>query len=349
MEKMTSEMIDETFAIYEKGKKIDGVILKINQDGILVNVGGKRDAYIYNEDIKNKDSLHVGDTICGIVLETKDENGNVKLSNTQYEAIQESKKIAKNVKVGQKLTFKVQQVVNGGVTGKIADFNIFVPMSEIDFANKRNPGLLVGKDVEVYIIQFDAKNKKIVCSVKKVVDEINKVNEDNFWSNIEKNQIVQGTVDKFVEYGAFININNSGFDGLIHNSNVGYLGETAENVFKKDETYSFIILNADPENRRIELGYKQLQDDPRIELYKKYSVGQEVKGKIVKLFTFGAVVELEKKVTGFLHISQVEYGLNDMRDAYKIDDEIDCKIIDIDLTNFKISLSRSFKYEYEVK
>ncbi|MBQ8749029.1 MAG: S1 RNA-binding domain-containing protein [Clostridia bacterium] len=348
MEKLTQEMIDATFATYTKGKTIEGKIIRIDDKGVLVNIGGKRDAFIYNEDLERKENLRQGDNITGIIIESKDENGYVKLSNLDYIAQVESKKVASSLDIGKKIKFKVQQVVKGGIAGKIADYNVFVPLSQIDFAHKKNINLLINTMIEVYIIQMDLRAKKLVCSLKKVYDEIKEINENNFWSEISENQIIKGKVKRFAEFGVFVEIENSGVDGLLHNSNVGYLGEEAKNTFNKDEEYNFIILSVDRENRKIELGYKQLQDDPRIELLKKYNVGDELTGKIIKVLPFGLVVELEKRVSGFLHISQAEYGLNDMRDAYKLGEEIECKIIDIDLDNFKISLSRLFKYDYEV-
>lgn len=349
MERLTQEMINATFATYTIGKVVEGKVLRKDEKGLLINIGGKRDGFIYTEDVANFDKVKVDDMIKGVIKESKDENGYVKISNADYVAIEESKKVASSLKEGEKIKFKVQQVVNGGITGKIADYNVFVPLSQIDFAHKKNLALLVNTEIEVYLIQMDLRAKKLVCSLKKVYDEVKEINENNFRNTIKENQIVKGKAERFTDFGVFIGIENSGVDGLLHNSNVGYMGEKASDVFKKDETYEFIVLKVDYENKKIELGYKQMQDDPRIELYKKYSVGQEVKGVIIKLMPFGAVVELEKKVSGFLHISECEYGLNDMRDAYKMGDEIECKIIDIDLSNFKISLSRLFKYDYEVE
>lgn len=348
MKEMTQEMIDSTFAVYTKGKIVEGKIIKINDKGVLINIGGKRDAFIYNEDVENKEFLKIGQTINGIIKESKDENGYVKVSNLDYLALMESKKIASTLKVGEKIKFKVQQVVSGGIVGKIADYNVFVPTSQIDFANRKNPSQLINTEIEIYLIQLDLRAKKLVGSIKQVSDEIKKENENQFWGSISENQIVDGRIEKFTDFGAFVNIENSGINGLIHNSNVGYMGENVKDIFTIGENYKFIILSLDRDNNKIQLGYKQLQDDPRIELYKKYEIGQEVKGIITKIMPYGMVVELEKKVSGFLHISQAEYGLNDMRDAYKLGQEVECKIIDIDLSNFKISLSRLFRYDYEV-
>lgn len=349
MEHMTNELIDSTFAEYKIGKTIEGVIIKIKENGFLVNIGGKRDAFIYNEDIKDKNKYKIGDSIKGIIIDKKDENGLVKISNIDYEANVESKKIAKELKVGSKIKVKINQIVDGGLIGSIADYNVFIPNSHIDFAHKKNLKLLLNSEMCVYIIQADLRNKKIVCSIKQVEDEIREQNENEFWTNIKPNMIVKGKISKFTDYGAFIDINNSGIHGLLHNSNVGFFGENANSVFEKEIEYSFIVLNIDYDNKKIELGYKQLQDDPRKELYKKYTIGQELEGEIIKIFSFGAVVKIEEKVNGFLHISECEYGLNDMREAYKLGDKIECKIKDINMEDFKISLSRAFKYDYEVQ
>ena len=194
---------------------------------------------------------------------------------------------------------------------------------------------------------MEVVSKKIVASIKNYEQQEKEIQENSFWDKISNNLIVNGTVKKLTDFGAFVTV--FGKDCLLLNKDVGYFNEKANELFKEKQEYQFIVLNADRQNNKVLLGYKQLKDDPRIELYKKYEVGKNYTGIVTKLFNYGAVVQLEKNVTGFLHISDAEYGLLNMQEQYKLGDEILVKVKEVDLKNNKISLERKYDYEYEVE
>ena len=124
--------------------------------------------------------------------------------------------------------------------------------------------------------------------------------------------------------------------------------EKAKDVFKVGDEHKFVVVETRKDENKVLLGYKQLKDDPRKKLYAKYHIGQKYDGEVVKMFNYGVVVKLEDNVTGFLHISDAEYGLINMQEAYKLGDNISVKIKEIDLEKNKISLERKYDYEYEL-
>ncbi len=343
----SQDEIDKTFVKYAKNEVITGYIVMINENGFVLNIGGKKDAFIYNEDIEDKQSYNVDDSITGIIVETKDENGFIKISQKEYELRKRSEETFNSLHIGKNIEVIPSKVVTGGIIAKYYNFNVFIPQSHLEFKAKKDPSIYLNKPINVIIIQIDVRERKIVASIKNLIEQKKQELDNDFWSKIEEGMIVEGTVKKLAEFGAFVNV--FGKDCLIRNKEVGYFNEKAQDVFKLQENYKFIVISADRESGKVLLGYKQLKDDPRIELYKKYEIGKNYVGKVVKIFAFGVVIELEENVSGFLHISDAEYGLINMNEAYKIGKEYLVKIKGIDFEKNKISLERRYDYEYEVK
>lgn len=339
--------IDKSFKKYSINNKVEGEIVLINDKGFVVNIGGKKDAFIYNEDLLNKEKYNLGDTIIGIIKEVKDENGFVRVSNKEYEFNKQNEEVFNTLSIGKIIEVRPTLVVNGGIIAKYYNFNIFIPISHLENSHKKDPKFYINKLVKVVIIQMEVVSKKIVASIKNYQIQEQELKINDFWNKIDSSPIIKGVVKKITEFGAFITV--FGKDCLILNKDVGYFNEKATDVFNIGSEYEFVVLKTDRENNKVLLGYKQLKDDPRIKLYKKYEVGKNYTGKVVKLFNYGAVIQLEENVTGFLHISDAEYGLVNMQEEYKIGDSVLVKVKEIDLKNNKISLQRKYDYEYEVE
>lgn len=349
MEVFTQEMIDASFAKFTIGKEVKGTIVAISDKGVIVNIGGKKDAFIYNADIVEKDKLVAGQEIVAIVKSKNDENGYIKLSQIEAEQNKKELEFASSLKEDSTITFKVINEVKGGIVGKLSTFNVFVPQSQVEFYKRNNLKEYVGKEVTANIMQIDAKSRKIVASIRNYVNaqlQIKKAKieaeKEEFWSQIKEDVIVKGVVKKFIESGVFVTVGSK--DCFLYKNDVSYLNEKPENVLEIGKEYEFLVISCDKETERVNLGYKQLQTNPKIDLYQKYKVGDIVEGKVIKVLKFGVVVELEKNVDGFLHISQAEYGLETMEKDYKVGDMIKCEILDIDMKNFKISLKRKIEY-----
>lgn len=343
----SQEDIDKSFIKYSLNNKVEGEIVLINDKGFVVNIGGKKDAFIYNEEILNKEKYNLGDTICGIIKQLRDENGFVRVSNKEYEFNKQNQEVFNSLHIGKIIEVRPTLVVNGGIIAKYYNFNIFIPISHLENSHKKDPKYYINKLVKVIIIQMEVVTKKIIASIKNFQLQEQQAIEDDFWSKIDNNIIVKGTVKKVTDFGAFVTVFDK--DCLLLNKDVGYFNEKVQDILKVGNEYQFIVLNANREQNKVLLGYKQLKDDPRIELYKKYVVGKNYNGEVIKLFNYGAVVKLEENVTGFLHISDAEYGLLNMQEQYKVGDKILVKVKEIDLKNNKISLQRKYDYEYEVQ
>ncbi len=336
MEKMTLEMVESTLARYNVGKIVEGTVVMMTKYGALINIGGKGDAFIYNDDLA-KETLEVGQTIQAIVVDKKDENGYVKLSLAKAKELQKANELLKGLKEGDTISVSVKNEVKGGLVAKLGEFNVFIPQSQVEFKHKNDLKFYVGKDIDVTVMEINLTKKKIVASIRLLVNRIYEEKENEFWGGIAVDKVVEGKVTKFVDFGAFVEVN--GRSCLVHNNDVGYFNEKASAVFKIGETYSFVVLKSDRENNKISLGYKQLMEDPRIAIFNNFEVGQKLKGKVVRLAKFGAFINVAEHIDGLLHNSEAGYNIKNIEEVCKVGDELEVTIKDVDRENFKLALT----------
>lgn len=336
-EKMSMELVDNTFTTYKVGKRVSGTVVVIKDNGVLVNIGGKSDAFIYNEDLDNKDEIKVDDEVTAIIESIRDENGYVKINQKKATNIALRNEISINLNIGDVIDVECKDTVKAGLVGKYGNMKVFIPHSHIDYAHRNNFDEYKNKTVKCIVIDMNLANRNIVASIRGFLDQERTREEEEFWGVIKEGQIVEGTVEKIMPYGVFVKVGTK--TCLLHNADVSYIREKASDKFTEGEVYQFVVLETDRENRKVSLGYKQLGDDPRNELYKKYKMDDIVKGSIIKILPYGAIVRIDDNVTGFLHISEADYGIRNMNDKFKVGQEVEAKIIETDYDKFRISLS----------
>ena len=343
------DLFESTFTSYAKGKLLKGKVLTVNSLGIVVNIGGKKDGFIENSQIKAEElaSIKAGDEVYALVLDsTAGENGCILLSKIKADEVVKSDEVALTVKEGDEFELVIDAAVKGGLVAKLGSFRVFIPLSHVSTRFIKDLSVYVGKQFKATVLEIDHLEKKITASMKASAErEKNKV-ESAFWDSIFTNKIVKGTVKRFAAFGAFVDVD--GVDCLAHISDLSYdkIAEPSA-VLELDKTYDFKVLSVDKETKRVSLGLKQLMPHPSEELYKKYSVGQVVKGKVIKLFPFGAFIELEKNVDGLLHLSEASHiYIKNISEVAKVGDELEVKIIGMDIENRKISFSLKALQEY---
>ena len=219
-------------------------------------------------------------------------------------------------------------------------------MSQISIRFIKDLEVYVGKQFKATVTEINHLEKSVTASMKQSAErEKNRV-ESSFWDSIFTNKIVEGKVKRFTAFGAFVDVD--GFDCLAHISDLSYDKiENPADVLELDKTYNFKVLSIDKETKRVSLGYKQLMAHPHAELIKKYEVGQVVKAKVVKLFPFGALLEVEKNVEGLLHLSEASHiYIKNITEVANVGDELEVKIISIDLESRKISFSLKALQEF---
>ena len=255
----TLEEIDKTFTKYKVNELADGVVVAKKEDYLIFNLGGKLDAFIPKNEVEDFENAKIGDRYPVIITGGKNEDGMVLASQKKAIKIQIETQNAREIKLGGVFICEVSKFLNGNLVSKMGEYEILIPETEISSVRKVNPKFMVGKKVEAIATNINSETKQIIGSIKILDDRIRANNEEVFWRTNFINKIVDGTVKRFVPYGAFVEV--GGIDCLLHISNIANRRiNSASEVLKIGETRKFKILQLDPETKRVSLGLKQLEN-----------------------------------------------------------------------------------------
>ena len=331
--------IEKSFQTYSAGKMVEGVVILKRDDGVIFNIGGKRDSFIPKEDFLNYENVKIGDRYKVIISDKKTEDGMIISSKKLADEILIGSQTAEKIKLGSKFTFVVSSIKNGCLYSKLGEYEIIVPEDEISSKEIGYIGKLKNKQLEAIATEINRNNKTIVASVKMLADQLYEQNQKAFWASIFINKIVEGTVSKIMPYGAFINV--GGIDCLLHISDISYDKiQSVDQVLKVRETRQFRVIKIDKENKKVSLGLKQLYDNPKIQAIKNLVVGEMYSGEVIKLLQFGAIIKLENGAEGLLHIQDATTK-NDARiyQIVKVGQKVNVFVKSVDLEKNKCSFS----------
>lgn len=348
---------------YHEGMKVKTHVVKADATGITVAIDdllGKNDCgFITKEEAEldgsyDETAYKADDEIYAVVIPKEPgnrEKTTINLSKKRYDALKKADEQVRKILDGEDFVLACTKAVNGGLTGKIGTYSVFVPASQIKIGYVKNLEPYVGKPLRLRMlppkVELDEEGnpkkprnpKKIYASQKVILIEEKSRKEDEFWSGIQEGAIVAGKVKRFADFGAFVNLGY--MDALCHNSDLSWSKKRINNpgeVLELNKSYNFIVLSASREEGRIALGYKQLQKRPIDTAREKYPVGSVVRGKVVRITKFGAFVELEPDIDGLVHISQINRGwVQNANEVLKEGEEVDVKVMSYD--NDKITLS----------
>ncbi len=332
----------------KKGQKITVVISQVANDGLSVYFDGKSDIKLPKEELAceeyNMNDYQVAQEIEVVVMGKNP----LKLSQKQILVLKQEEELVATLRDGKVFELEVKGFNKGGLIGKYNGFDVFVPAREIKIGFVKELDKYVGKKLRVKAIkvEYTARKKDIVASQKVILEEEKKAREakklakeEEFFASISENDIVTGTVVRFASFGAFVVVN--GFDCLAHVSDLSWTGvKNPADVLELSKSYDFVVLKVDKENKKVSIGYKQLQPKPWDLVSEKYAVGDSVTGKIVRIVSFGAFVEIEKGVDGLVHVSQISHEyLENPASLLKVGEQVTAKILAIDVEKEKITLS----------
>lgn len=323
---------------------VTGTVVKINNDEVLVDIGGKSEGIIPLKELSHQkspnieDIVKVGDTIQVMVIKLENNEGNMLLSKRKVDQELALERLAKIYEDGEVIEAKVVDVVKGGVIVDIGARG-FVPASQLDTKFIEDIKGFVGQTLQFKIIEFKPEERKIILSRRVLLEAEEKAKKEALWNEIAEGQTRKGTIQRLANFGAFVDL--GGVDGLLHISEMGWgRVKHPSDVVKVGQEVDVYVLAVDREKDKISLGLKQLSVDPWSVAADKYPQGSTVSGKIVRIAPFGAFVELEDGVDGLVHISQISWErVEKVEDALKISQVVDAKVLELDLENKKISLS----------
>lgn len=344
MVKFDINEIDKTFAQYKKGQIFDGVVVIKRNDGVIFNIGGKNDAFIPADDFDDFDNIKIGDRFKVVITKNKNEEGLIEASKAEADNIVFGNQNAEKLKLGSKFSFVVTDERNGLIS-KMGEFEIFIPQAEVNLYFEKNLKQYIGKQCEAIVTEYNREEKKIIASIKLLKSQIKEQNESLFWKAIFINKIVQGTVEKVMPYGIFVDVD--GVSCFCHISNLSHKRiENIEDFISVGETKQFKVVEVDRDNKKVALGLKQLEVSPRELAIKALELYETYKGKVTKILPFGAIITLENEASGLLHISNATDKTDaNIYEIVKLDDVVEVMPINIDVDKAKVS----FKLKQVIK
>lgn len=341
------QAFEKTVKRIRPGQLITGTVLQIVDGEVFVNVGYKSDGVIpkaefsTDADVRAEDVVKEGDSIDVEVLKVNDGEGNVLLSRKNVEGKKLWDEMLADDVEGKIFEAVGKEVVKGGLIAEInGGIRAFIPASHVSTKFVENLGEYVGKNVKVKVLEVDKQRKRIVASIKQVMQDEAVAVKKAKWDALVVGEKVHGVVRRITDFGAFVDI--GGVDGLVHVTDCAWgRVKHPSDALSIGQEVEVLILNVDKEKERISLGYKQLQPKPWTKAADKYPVGTIVEGKVVRLVPFGAFVALEPTIDGLIHISQVAVRrVEKVEDELKVGDIVRCKVLEVNVEAKRISLSR---------
>lgn len=330
--------VEATLVKIRPGQTVKGTVVQITEDEVCVNIGYKSDGLIKREDLVDE-NVQLGDEIEVEVVKVNDGEGNVLLSQRNILNRKAFAELVEKYNNNEYVEGVGKEVVKGGLICTVNGIRAFVPASQIANRYVEKIGEFVGQTLKLKIIEMDEQKRRIVASRRAVVREEAAAKKAEAWARLAEGEVVHGIVRRLTDFGAFVDL--GGVDGLIHVTDLSWAHvKHPSEVVSPDQEVDVKILSLDRERERIQLGLKQLQPKPWDLAPEKYPAGAIVTGKVVRITTFGAFVELEPGIDGLVHISQcAATRINKVEDAVNVGDEVTVKVLNIDPEAKRISLS----------
>ena len=330
-------LINSKLPNFRKGDIVNGTILEIRPQVVLVDIGYKSEGVIPVSEFEDEE-FEVGDQIEVLLESLENDEGLVVLSKEKAAHKQNWDKIVAVYKDGGLVKGKVKSVVKGGLMVNVG-VEAFLPGSQVDIIPPKDLNEFVGNVYEFKIVKVNDERKNIVLSRREVIEAERSEQRQRFLETVAIGDRVKGLVKNITDFGAFVDL--SGMDGLLHITDMswGRVNHPSE-LLHIGQELEVLILDVDRDKERVSLGLKQLSDNPWADIEAKYPIGSQVKGRVTKLLAYGAFVELEKGVEGLVHVSELSWTKRITRpsDVLSLDQEIEAIVLNISVEEQKISL-----------
>jgi small subunit ribosomal protein S1 len=333
-------MYAETFKELEEGSILEGSVVAIQAEGVVVDIGYKSEGIVPREEFAPEElsALKVGDRFLVYLEEREDSEGNMILSKEKADRMKIWGDLERIFEKGEVIEGKVLTKIKGGMMVDIG-IKAFLPGSQIDLRPVRDLDSLIGKTYQMKIIKMNHRRSNVVVSRRVVLEENRDRRKQQAMATLQEGQIIDGQVKNITDYGAFVDL--GGIDGLLHITDMSW-GRVAHpsELFMVGDRAKVMILKYDRETGRISLGVKQLKPDPWQQVEEKYPVGSRVRGKVVSLVDYGAFVELEPGIEGLVHISEMTWS-HEIKHPSKlvaVGDQVEAQVLNVERKGRKISL-----------
>jgi small subunit ribosomal protein S1 len=338
------ELINGTLAEFDDGDLVNGRVVSVERDEVLLDIGYKSEGVIparelsIRKDADPSEIVEIGDEIEALVLQKEDKDGRLILSKKRAEYERAWSKIEEKHESGENVSGEVIEVVKGGL---IIDIGLrgFLPASLVDLRRVKDLSTYLGQSLEARVIEMDRNRNNVVLSRRVVLEEGRKHERAEILGKLQKGMILPGSVSSIVDFGAFVDL--GGIDGLVHISELSWshVNHPSE-VVKVGDPVNVQVLDVDMSRERISLGLKQTTDDPWKQLVKNFPKDAILDGTVTKLVPFGIFVELGEGIEGLVHISEMAKGHVETPDQVTtVGGAVRVKVMDVDEERRRISLS----------
>ena len=344
MSELTFEqMLEESCKTIHSGEVVEGTVIDVKPDEIIINIGYKADGILTRNEYTNEPNVDLttvvkaGDTMEVKVLKVNDGEGQVTLTYKRLAAEKGNKRIEEAFNNQEVLTAKVAQVLDGGLSVVVDEVRIFIPASLVSDTYEKDLSKYAGQEIEFVITEYNPKRRRYIGNHKTLVAAKKAELQKELFDKIKEGDVVEGTVKNVTDFGAFIDL--GGADGLLHISEMSWgRVENPKKVFKVGDKVNVLIKEIS--GTKVALSLKFADANPWKDAAVKYAVGNVVTGKVARMTDFGAFVELETGVDALLHVSQISKDhIEKPADALKVGDEVTAKVVDFNVADKRISLS----------
>ena len=337
--KALEKLYNESFKDIKEGEIIQGKIVGITDDNVVVDVGFKSDGTIPKNEFSSTEELKIGTPVDIVIESVEDEEGNLVLSKKRADFLKIWDRIIKAFENEDVIPGKILKRFKGGMVVDLVGIEAFLPGSQIDIRPVRDFDAFVGQTMDFKIVKVNIPTENVVVSHKVLIEETIADQRNEILESLEKGQILEGIVKAITDFGVFVDL--GGVDGLVHITDLswGRINHPSE-VVKLDSKIKVVVTDFDREKKRISLSLKQLQSHPWEKIEEKYKIGDKVSGRVVSLTDYGAFIEIEKGIEGLIHISEMSWTqhISHPSQFVSMGQVVEAVILSLDKDDKKISL-----------
>lgn len=342
-EQTFEQMLEASLKTIHNGEVVEGTVIDVKPDEIILNIGYKSDGIITRNEYSNTPNLdlttcvNVGDTMEAKVLKVNDGDGQVLLTYKRLAADKGNKRLEEAFNNEEVLKATVAQILEGGLSVVVEESRVFIPASLVSDSYEKDLSKYLGQEIEFVITEFNPRRRRIIGDRKRLLMAERMQKQKELFEKIHPGDVVDGVVKNVTDFGVFVDL--GGADGLLHISEISWgRVENPKKVFKPGQELKVLI--KDISETKIALSLKFADSNPWNDAENKYSIGTVVTGKVARMTDFGAFVELEPGIDALLHVSQISKDhIEKPSDVLKVGDEVTAKIVDFKPEDKKISLS----------
>ena len=336
------QMLNESIKTIRNGEIVEGTVIDVKPDEIILNIGYKADGIItkseYSNDAEDLTTVvNVGDVMQVKVLKVNDGDGQVSLSYKRLAAEKGNERLREAYENKEVLRAKVTQILGGGLCTTVEEARVFIPASLVSDSYEKDLSKYDGQEIEFVISEFNPRRNRVIGDRRQLLMAERAERQKELFAKLQVGDVVHGTVKNVTDFGAFIDL--GGVDGLLHISEMSWgRVENPKKVFKSGDELDVLV--KDIKETKVALSLKFADTNPWANAADKFATGSIVVGKVARMTDFGAFIELAAGVDALLHVSQISRAhVEKPTDVLSIGQEVTAKVVDLNIPDKKISLS----------